>query len=202
MHRLHGLDEVMTMKAPETVKTLAPLGLSVLVVALLGSACAGPGDDPRTRAAAPPPVAAGPKAASVQTSPLARPDTAGRVVYDAGLVSDPVPAGSPRVAVSATRALAVAAEQQQFGPDLQPGTPTATLRMVTVGSAGDEPAPTARASWVLTWTGSAAAVRGPVTLSDQDRARIRAATRCVFVVVVDATSAKAVDARQLCSATG
>lgn len=82
-----------------------------------------------------------------------------------------------------------------FGAGLQPGTPEATLRSVSVGIPSNGRAPAGRPSWVLTWNDSKPDVKGP---AGTDRPNLAEKVTCVFVVVVDARSGELRDARQLC----
>jgi hypothetical protein len=82
-------------------------------------------------------------------------------------------------------------------PDQQPGPPDASLRLVTVKSPSGARL-SAKPTWVLTWRNSAPAVRGPVTMTEQERRAIADSLECVFVVTVDPESRAATNAAQFC----
>jgi hypothetical protein len=124
------------------------------------------------------------------TDPMANPASPHRILYDAGLVSDPIPAPPPAVSISQDRALAVALGAG-FGTEMQRGTPSVTLRMVAVGS-DDVPDPSgAVPSWVLTWTDVSARLHGPATWTTEQRQAYEGQITCVFVMIVDANSGAA-----------
>lgn len=131
---------------------------------------------------------------TAKAGPLSDPDSPRRIVYDRGLVSDPLPASAARVKMTADQAIDIAAEQTTISSEQQPGRPEATLRLVYPGEASVA----GRAAWVLTWRNSAAAVRGPVSMTESERRRLAAELECVFVVTVDPTSATSTNALQLC----
>jgi len=129
---------------------------------------------------------------NLRVDPFADPATPRQIVYDPGLVSDPLPSPVPSTSISADDAIGVA-DKDSFGSDLRLGEPTATLRMVKVGFPDDTPVAQSQPSWILTWTDSEPDVHGPSAQS-QSAAKVK----CVFVYVVDANSGASLDARQLC----
>ena len=133
---------------------------------------------------------------SPRTDPLADPASPRRIHYAPMLISDPLATPPPAVAVSSDEALAIAKRDQDFGTAMQPGVPTATLRMVAIGSPDERPAP--RLAWVLSWRNSRMDLHGPPTLSAERRAEMIAKAECVFVVVVDATSGTTDYVAQFC----
>ena len=172
------------------------LGLGALLVSLMAGCAADAG---RLVAEPPEPTLPVTKTAPniyPEPDPLADPSRATRINYSPMLVSDPLPSPAPAIAITRKDALAIARRGQDFGPEMQPGTPTVTLRMVTVGPPEDHPA--ARPAWVLTWRNSRLDLHGPVTLSAEKRAELIANANCVFVVVIDATSGSAEYAAQFC----
>jgi hypothetical protein len=74
------------------------------------------------------------KQVNVQTTPFAAPEDPSTITYDSGLVSRPIdPAYLPAIdAVAAVEA----ATRIGFNAALQPGTPTVTLRSVSIGYEG------------------------------------------------------------------
>jgi hypothetical protein len=180
-----------------TTRTGTCFAAVAAAVALGSTACAGPS----TQVAAPPPPNPEPPRSKsaprqIKTDPLTRPDSPGRIVYSSELVSEPMPKQAKAARVSKAKALG-AADVGQFGPGLQPGTPTATLRMVSLRTPGAA-AQAARPSWVLTWAASRPDIKGPATNTAADRRRLAADVQCIFVMVVDADTGVARDARQLC----
>lgn len=174
--------------------TLLGLGL---VAALITAACAADGSG----LVADPPEPTHPASKTVpnrfpKSDPLADPASPRRIHYTPMLISDPLPTPPPAIAVNSDEAMAIAKRDQDFGSAMQPGVPTASLRMVTIGSPDDKPAP--RLAWVLTWRNSRMDLHGPPTLSAEKRAEMVANAKCVFVVVVDATTGSTEYVTQLC----
>lgn len=112
------------------------------------------------------------------------------------LTSDPLPAAPPQVAVDSENAVGIAMRDQNFGPEMQPGTPLVTLRFVRLGLLEDEPTP--HLAWVLTWRNSKPDLHGPPGLSAEKRAEIAANSDCIFLVVIDATTGSTEYVAQLC----
>lgn len=132
------------------------------------------------------------------TNPFDVPSSDRRIVYSDGLISDPVPANtSVRPQISADQALDIA-NRNIVSREKQPGDPTATLRLVSVGYLGQDASAVPHLAWVLTWLGGKASPRGPI--SDDERKRLVASLRCVFVSVIDATTGDIQDDRQICRA--
>lgn len=92
--------------------------------------------------------------------------------------------------------MAIAMRDQNFGPEMQPGAPLPTLRLVRIGLLEDEPTP--HLAWVLTWRNSRPALHGPPSLSAEKRAEIAANSDCIFLVVIDATTGATEYVGQLC----
>jgi hypothetical protein len=177
-------------------RRLPLLGPGAMLVSLMAGCAADAG---RLVAEPPEPTVPATKTAPnvyPESDPLADPSRVTRINYSPMLISDPLPSPAPEIAVTSEEALAIARRGQVLSSDMQPGTPTATLRMVTVGPPEDHPA--ARPAWVLTWRNSKPVVHGPVTLSAERRAELIANLNCVFVVVVDAGSGSAEYAAQFC----
>lgn len=127
-------------------------------------------------------------------SPLDDVDSRETINYSASLKSEPV---RNKVVPNISKLVAIdTAKGAGFGEELQPGQPVAALRTVTVG----DPAFGAQTSlsWVLVWADSKADIKGPPGLDKAEKARKAAQTTCVFVVVVDATTAQIHDTRQIC----
>lgn len=143
------------------------------------------------------------KSARVVIDPLSDPASLRRVTYAATLASDPLPDAPPRVAVDRQQALAVASSPGETFGGMEPGVPSATLRMVIEGDPAADPAPVAHPAWVVIWDNSPLVIFGPATLSQEARAQMIAGAHCVFVLVIDAQTAKATSAHQACvSRTG
>lgn len=134
----------------------------------------------------------------ISTNPLDDPRTDSRITYSWNFHSDPLPTPLPQVAVSKESAEATAARDQFFGDEAQPGTPITVLRMVTLGAYDEGRQP--HLAWVLTWQNSEAVVRGGFDTSEADRRALVASRRCVFVIVINAASGEAEEARQSCRA--
>jgi hypothetical protein len=135
---------------------------------------------------------------SATAGPLAAPDSPRRIVYDATLVSDPLPASAARVSMSAQEAVQLAAQQTSISPQLQPGVPRATLRQVYPGIPSATQKVLGRPTWLITWNGSEPAVRGPAKLTKEQRRELAAQLECIFVVTVDPGSRRTTNALQLC----
>lgn len=116
--------------------------------------------------------------------------------YATTLRTDPVPSGTV-AKVSRDSAIAAAADAD-FQKDLQPGTPTMALRNVTLGD--EASVTTTSISWVMVWSGSKPFIRGPAAVTQSERERLASDTVCVFIMIVDATTSKVLDARQICRA--
>lgn len=132
----------------------------------------------------------------VWTDPLDDPHSDSPITYAADFISEPVKQPVPAVAVSQRDAEALAVRDQYFGEDVQPGSPTTVLRWVTLG-VPDEPR-TPHLAWVLTWNDSRVIIRGGISTSFAKKQEMAAKTRCVFIVVINATSGEAEDVRQIC----
>jgi hypothetical protein len=130
--------------------------------------------------------------------PLSAPDSARRIVYDESLVSDPLPASAARVSMPAGEAIKIAAASTTVGAEQQPGRPRATLRLVYPGEPSATRKVVGRPNWVLTWADSEPVIRGPVTMSEEERRRRAAALECVFVVTVDPATRTSTNALQVC----
>ena len=142
-----------------------------------------------------------PSPVAKSSGPLADPDSPRRIVYDERLVSDPLPASTARTArssMTAENAIEVATRQMGKASDLRPGTPAASLRLVYSGRPDGAQRVAGKPSWLLTWRDSAPAVRGPVTMSDEERRKIADSLECVFVVTVDPAKRIATNSVQLC----
>jgi hypothetical protein len=101
------------------------------------------------------------------------PDTAGRLVYDAGFTSDLLPVGGPRGSIGRDRAVSIARHVPTSLAGMPPPDGVA-LRRVTLGFAGQ--GPLTKAAWVVTWNvTSLPRGPGPVGL-----------IRCQDILVVDA----------------
>jgi hypothetical protein len=135
-----------------------------------------------------------------ESDPLGDPSSAMRIYYGSQVISDPLPTPPPAITVDRDEALAIARREQNFGSAAQPGTPAATLRMVTVGLPDEEPTP--HPAWILTWKNSTPQLHGPPSLSAERRAEIIGNTACVFIVVIDASTGSAKYAGQLCRRRG
>lgn len=136
------------------------------------------------------------------SEPFQPPDAPVRIVYGGYLTSDPAPAGSVPT-VDESKALAAAADLD-FAPDLRPGTPTVTLRMVTINTDPKNTDPSStpitvspRLGWMVIWSNSKPAVHGPAPVGGQTRPTV--AENCQFIVTVDATNGAALDTQQLCN---
>jgi hypothetical protein len=99
-----------------------------MMLALLCTSCSGhsSGSAPATKAR-PPSLAP-----TTVGDPLDDPASAHRIVYDPGMVSDPLPVNPPDVSVTAAQA--VAAISRTPNHRAESTRPTSTLRMVTTGT--------------------------------------------------------------------
>ncbi|MDP9219402.1 MAG: hypothetical protein M3P23_02560 [Actinomycetota bacterium] len=86
-----------------------------------------------------------------------------RIVYTAGLISDPLP--SPRARVSVTADQAIAAINTGRYVAMETRRPRATLRLVTTGFAPHVNGPSPM--WLLTWTGVQQPIHGKYTATPQ-----------------------------------
>lgn len=177
---------------------LAALALSYPLMAGCGSGSPNVSATPAAEPSGPPTSTPDSTPRTPRPEPLAPPDSPRRVVYDRELVSDPMPKSAPKVSMTASDAIKIAAEQTTISAEQQPGTPDADLRVVYSGVPSATRKLSGRPSWVLTWRNSAPAVRGPVTLTKKEREKIAAGLECVFVVTVDTGSRKSTNALQLC----
>jgi len=179
-----------------TVRNRLILAAGAAALTVLGTACSGPTAEPAAPSSPTPrlpdKVKTLPKPGKVE--PLADPDSARRIVYAPGLVSDPLPARARNVGVK-SGAIADKAKRKSFGATLQPGQAETSLRSVAIGEGAR-----ARPSWVLTWRNSQPAVKGPTGRTQADNQALADKLECVFVLVVDANSGADLDARQLCQA--
>jgi len=125
---------------------------------------------------------------------IADPASEHEVVYGNDLVSDPLPDPPPSVRIDETAARAAAAKDL-VSPYLQPGEPTATLRMVKVGLATNAEV---RPAWVMIWSGSHPIIAHPVGAPADEASRMARNADCEMVVVVDATSGQTHGAAQYC----
>lgn len=134
------------------------------------------------------------------SGPLADPESPRRVVYDERLVSDPLPAARARTARSSMPADEAVAAASKVGvdPALQPGRPSATLRLVYPGRPDGAQKVAGKPAWVLTWRGSAPAVRGPKTMTDEERRALEASLECVYIVTVDPATRTPTTSVQFC----
>lgn len=123
---------------------------------------------------------------SFNFSPFTPPDAPYTFHYSDQLASSPI--GNTKVPTTPDQAIEAAKQQQPPDEEMQPGTPSVTLRMVSEGYSGQDSSAVAHPAWVLTWTGGRADVHGPATLSPSDRARIAKTYVCLAITVVDASS--------------
>ncbi|HEX8093803.1 hypothetical protein [Jatrophihabitans sp.] len=83
-----------------------------------------------------------------------------------------------------------------FNAAYQPGTPTVTLRSISIGYPGQDTYPS-HPAWIVIWQGSK-----PWRTGRADRGSQPAASsddlHCLYLVVVNAATGQAEDARQLC----
>jgi hypothetical protein len=135
----------------------------------------------------------------LRTNPFEAPDAAGQITYADGLISRPIE-GPYVPVVSAEEALRRALEIG-FKPALQPGVPTVVLRSVSVGFDTSAAAFAPHPAWVIIWHGSKPRLHGPRAPSPEHEARradVQARMRCIYIVVVDATTAEPQDVRKIC----
>lgn len=128
------------------------------------------------------------------TDPFADPASDHEIVYGNDLVSDPLLDPPPSVRIDETAARAVAANDV-VSPYLQPGEPTATLRMVKVGLAANSEV---RPAWVLIWSDSHPVFAHAVGAPADEASRMAGNADCEMVVVVDAISGQTHGAAQYC----
>jgi hypothetical protein len=133
---------------------------------------------------------------SLQLNPMADPNSPGIVRYAATLSSSPLPSPPPHTTVTRDAAIAIAQQGQSFGSQMQPGNPVAALRLVTLSEGPTELKN--QPAWVLTWNGSKPRIMGGPMVTNEQRQEMAAHMKCIFLVIVDANSAEAVDARQIC----
>lgn len=133
-----------------------------------------------------------------QANPFDPPDQDARVTYDDGLVSYPIATTYvPNIGASKAVQSALAIGHNS---DLQPGTPAVVLRSVSIGFSGQDATYSPHPAWLVIWYGSRADLHGPVAKSARARAELVDGLECIYVVVVDAWTGEAQDARQLCRA--
>jgi hypothetical protein len=133
------------------------------------------------------------------TNPFDDPDSPYRVVYDDGLISDPIPENAPPPEISKQDALDYThTENGRIGSSLRVGDPTETLRMVSTALSDDpSPAP-ATPSWVLIWPVPHPDIGGGVDMTEEDGQALAARSTCEFVMVVDATKGIGTATEQIC----
>jgi hypothetical protein len=119
------------------------------------------------------------------------------VDYGSGITTRPAPDAVP--ALTSTEAVTLAT-RIDMPRELMPGTPTTTLRFVTVDPGGAEEGgpPAEKLAWVLVYDGSPADLHGPVGLSRERRQEIAAGSRCSFIVILDARSGGTLALKQRC----
>jgi hypothetical protein len=142
------------------------------------------------------PVAPKTQAVEVHTNSFAAPDDPSTITYDSGLVSQPIdPAYLPPVdAVAAVKAATIIG----FNASLQPGTPTVTLRSVSIGYEGQSTF-TAHPAWIIIWHGSMPWATGGANRISPPTGKSSDNLNCIYVMAVNAVTGRAEDARQLCS---
>lgn len=168
------------------VAVLGVMGTAgVLILPLQSSGASAPG---------PAPQSAG------QAGPFAPVDLAGRIDYGSGLLSDPVSDVSVKFPVSPERV----SRAPEHNAALQPGTPTAALRRVTIpyhvqlsvtGVPTSDPV-TARLANVYVWANSPD-LRGPIRTPEEQKVS-RPPVECVFVLFEDAATSEVLDRSQYC----
>ena len=139
--------------------------------------------------------------AKVASEPFEPPDAPVRINYGEYLTSDTPPANSVP-AIDENKALA-AASGLDFAPDLRPGTPTVTLRLVTINTDPKNTDPSVtpitvstRLGWMVIWSNSKPDLQRPAPVGGPSRPAT--AETCEFIVTIDATSGTAIDTQQLC----
>jgi hypothetical protein len=139
------------------------------------------------------PIKGGPDLA---TNPFDPPDSPYEVIYGRDFRSRPLPALNAIYPVTAEEAIANAA-QNGFGAGhgWTPGTPTATLRQVTVGSGSQA---VTGPAWVLIWKGSPVVIVGKATFIGEQRTMLADQASCEFLVVIDANTGDGHRAGQIC----
>lgn len=194
------------MKRRKEKATRVPITMASLLLILISTSCGG---DPVQTVEPAAPVPAAPPSLSPEklnppkapaADPLADPATPGRVVYSTDLISDPLPPSMrASVQISREEALAIAARDQDFGPDAQPGQPIAVLRLVTLKT-WEYQAGTTGPHWVITWKNSKrmGTGGGGSRLSRDEREALIAQAQCVFIVVIDAQTGASKDVAQYC----
>lgn len=177
--------------------------LCVLPLASCGESTATPTAGPTTAGSMAPTEAAKAQLGkkwerTIPTNPFADPGSPGRVIYSGDLASEPLP--KPLVPVISRRAAIAISESDDgaFGSHLQPGTPRANLRLVTVGYPYDSRRLMPKPTWILTWVDSQPQVHGPVHLTGEERREIAPQLQCVFVEAVDAGTGEILHAMQAC----
>lgn len=124
------------------------------------------------------------------TDPFADPASDAVIVYDAQLVSMPLPEPPPTTAIAETAARAAAAPNgPTIGPDARPTATSATLRMVATDTSALTPS---HPAWIVIWTHTPPMAGRAV--GDHWSGR----PECVTVIVVDATSGTTHGATQFC----
>lgn len=127
-----------------------------------------------------------------------RADTTAEVAYPDGAT-----VARPAVALAAAKLDRDGAVERvdaaAFPPELQPGTPEVALRSVTRHLKGETKAEYAdRLAWVVTYRGSQPQVRGPMTMTRENREKLTSSLYCVMVFLVDAGTGEVFDAQQYC----
>lgn len=182
----------------KVVMILAASILAAIVGCGGGTVVAGPtSPTPTTEAStlAPSPTDKSTVGSKILANPWDDPTGPKTIVYTRDLVSYPFPELPPKVDVTQDEAIDSAKNQDGFGEALQPGSPQAVLRMVSVGLPADAQAVVSKPSWVVIWSDSAAMLAGP---AGQDPQLDPANEECEFIVIVDAITKVHLDARQLC----
>lgn len=159
------------------------------VAALSTSSAAATMTESMPAAKSPPPGKIVPSPGAFDFNPFAPPDAPYTIKYNNDLTSDPV---DPNTPVTVTANAAVRAVIDADGKDdyRRPGSPSATLREVSVGYKGQDDSFAPHLGWVLTWTGGHTFVGGPASLSPSARSEMQSSYTCNVVVVVNATTAK------------
>lgn len=112
------------------------------------------------------------------------------IVYDAKLVSFPLPAPPPATAITETAARAAAAPNgPTIGPAARPTATSATLRMIATDTSALTPS---HPGWIVIWTHT------PPMASRAVGDHWSGRPDCVTVLVVDATSGTTHGATQFC----
>ena len=127
--------------------------------------------------------------AQLNYNPFSPPDSPYRIAYNDQLTSDLVDSNSS-VTVTAEQAYRDVLDADGKDDYRRPGTPTETLRTVSVGYEGQGDSFKPHTAWVLTWSNGKAVVGGPASLSADERAKLESTYVCTVVVVVNAVTAR------------